>query len=268
MTPSGRLLARVHLDWVREAALSASLGQALRDKLRLGLFHARVAVAGAARRDPPPPVTARLRPDGHEVTITEPGELAVLHGILISEEYASQGDPRTILDIGANVGFASLYFSRRHPSARIGAVEADPRTFERLRRNAAGLSRVSILNCAVSDIDGTLTFYASPHSISSSVRRRSPKDHAVKVRAMTVGALMDHFEMDRVGLLKMDIEGAEFDALAVAPMDRVDEVIVEVHYDLGDGDEALVRRLLAGFDLRFMPIGSDGRFLVHGLRAR
>jgi FkbM family methyltransferase len=260
------MLARVHLEWVREAGLSASLGQGWRDKLRLGFFHARVAVAAALRRDLPPPVTARLRPDGHEVTISQPGELAVLHEILIREDYASQGDPRTILDVGANIGLASLYFSRRHPSARIGAVEADPRTFERLRRNIAGLSRVSILNRAVSGTDGKLVFYSSPQSISSSLRRRSRDDEAVEVRAMSLGAVMEHFGMDHVGLLKMDIEGAEFDALAQAPMDRVDEVIVEVHYDLGDGNEELMRRLLAGFDLRFTPIAGDGRFLVHGLR--
>jgi hypothetical protein len=88
-----------------------------------------------------------------------------------------------------------------------------------------------------------------------------------EVRAMTLGALMDYFGLDRVGLLKMGIEGGEFDALAQAPIDWVDEVIVEVHYDLGDGDEELVRRLLAGFDLRFTPIVGDGRFLVHGRRA-
>jgi parallel beta-helix repeat protein len=117
MSRSSSLLARVHLEWVREAGLSASLGQGWRNKLRLGFFHARVAVAAALRRTLPPPVTARLPPDGHEVTISQPGELTVLHEILIGEEYASQGDPRTILDVGANVGLASLYFSRR-PSKR------------------------------------------------------------------------------------------------------------------------------------------------------
>src|SRR5207253_2597643 len=40
-----------------------------------------------------------------------------------------------ILDCGANVGLASLFFKRRYPSARVTAYEADPALFAMLQRN-------------------------------------------------------------------------------------------------------------------------------------
>ena len=67
---------------------------------------------------------------------------------------------------------------------------------------------------------------------------------------MTIASLLREIGADRVDLLKVDIEGAEFDALRDAPIDRVGEIIAEVHYDLGDGDEQTVRDLLPGFRLR------------------
>jgi len=44
---------------------------------------------------------------------------------------------------------------------------------------------------------------------------------------------MDDVGVDHVDLLKIDIEGAEFDLLATAPLDRVGEMGAEIHYDLG-----------------------------------
>lgn len=214
----------------------------------------------------PSPITVRVTPDGHEIVVSEPGELAVLHNVMVDREYEADGQPLTILDLGANVGFATLFFSCRYPSARIASVEADPRTFARLVRNVSAHPRVATLNRAISGSEGPLAFYSSAESIASSLTRRSSEDVSIEVGSMTVAGVMNHFGMERVGLLKMDIEGAEFDALAAAPLDRVDELIVEVHYDLGQGDERLVRTLLSGFDLTFKPQGQPDRALVYGRR--
>ena len=37
-------------------------------------------------------------------------------------------NPSVIFDLGANVGFVTIYYRRRYPDARIVAVEADPAT--------------------------------------------------------------------------------------------------------------------------------------------
>jgi FkbM family methyltransferase len=260
------MLDRLRLSWVREAAISASLGHGMRNRVRLGWFHVRIALARAFGGGMPSPITVGVAPDGHQITVAEPGELSVLSDIMVNREYETDRQPLTILDLGANVGFATLFFSRRYPSATIGSVEADPRTFERLVGNVSGLPNVATLNRVVSGREGRLVFYCSAQSISSSLTRRSLEDVPVEVDSMTVADLMDHFGMERVGLLKMDIEGAEFDALTATPIDRVDELMVELHYDLGQGDERLVRSLLNGLDLSFKQ-SQKGRVLVYGRRS-
>lgn len=261
------MLSLLRLEWIRTAVLSASLGWRARDRVTLWWFNVRLALASVVDRTTLPPITVRLAPDGHPVVLSGAGELAVLRGVLLEREYEAQGEPATILDLGANVGLTTLFFRRRYPAARIVAVEADPRTYERLRRNVSGLSDVSTLNRAVAGTDGRMAFYSARQSISSSLARRSPLDIAVEIDCVTVQGLMERFGIDRVGLLKMDIEGAEFEALAAAPLDRVDELIAEIHYDLGDGDEQSLRSTLAGFDLTFEAHGPVERRLLRARRS-
>jgi hypothetical protein len=123
---------RIRLSWARETLVSASLGHRLTDKLALATFHARIAVARALDRPLPGPLTARLAPDSHEVVISDPGELSVLHDVIVKREYQPRGYPEVIFDVGANAGFATLFFKRSFPSARILCVEAAPRTLRTL----------------------------------------------------------------------------------------------------------------------------------------
>ena len=79
-------LSRLHVNWISEAAQSASLGDRRSDKLRLGGFHVSRVFAGALRMRWPRSVTARLAPDGQQVTISGDGELAVLRDVFVDEE--------------------------------------------------------------------------------------------------------------------------------------------------------------------------------------
>src|SRR4029077_8096895 len=65
-----------------------------------------------------------------------------------------------ILDCGANVGVASLFFRRRYPAARITAFEADPALFALLDANLAtnGADTVERRHLALWTSNGSLTF--------------------------------------------------------------------------------------------------------------
>jgi FkbM family methyltransferase len=259
----------LRLGWVRMALISGSFGHRWHDKVRLAVFHARIALAPAVRRALPEPVTVRLAPDGHEVVIANVAELSVLRHVMRLHEYEARGEPGIIFDLGANAGFATLYFSRRYPDARIFAVEPDPVTYERLEHNVGNLSRVTLLRQAVGDADGPLRFFPSTNSVASSLIARPGAEPPVEVTGATIQSLMATAEVDHVDLLKVDIEGAEFAALRVAPLDRVGELIVELHYDLVDEDEESVRELFDGFgfqlDVESLP--EPGRQLLRAWRA-
>ena len=64
-----------------------------------------------------------------------------------------------VLDIGSRDGKQSLLFKDILPTTRVVAFEANPRNYKRMMRDALLTGRISILPCAVSDVDGKAQFY-------------------------------------------------------------------------------------------------------------
>jgi FkbM family methyltransferase len=133
-----------------------------------------------------------------------------------------------ILDCGANIGLASLYFAARSPRAKIVAFEPDPALFRLLKENLERnllTGRVDAVNAALwvgsaheapFVSDGADSGYLNPFASGG-----------VKV---TTVRLRD-FIKEPVGLLKMDIEGAEVDVLqdSVELLSNVHQIIIEHH---------------------------------------
>jgi len=57
--------------------------------------------------------------------------------------------PRLILDAGANVGFASIFFANKYPGSAIIALEPDPANFNALMRNTRGYSQIVPIRVAL-----------------------------------------------------------------------------------------------------------------------
>jgi FkbM family methyltransferase len=164
-------------------------------------------------------------------------ELEVLREIFVGGEYELEGDlePKVILDVGSNVGFSALYFHERFPSARIIAVEPEPHAYSRLRRNTERLSRLQLVNAAVSDHDGEVTLYCGSASWAASTVPRPSRTQQVSVRAVTLDALAGQLGLDRIDVLKLDIEGAEIPVLtSTSLLDRVGTIVFEYHREYAD----------------------------------
>src|SRR5262249_44434584 len=84
------------------------------------------------------------------------------HDIFVTRalEFRCGTGARRILDCGANVGIASLYFKCAYPYARITAYEADPALFAMLDANLTrnGANDVQRVHAALWTSNGTLTF--------------------------------------------------------------------------------------------------------------
>lgn len=126
--------------------------------------------------------------------------------------HLDEASPR-ILDCGANVGLASLYFKKLYPRARVTAYEADPDICAvleaNLRRN--GCEDVEVVNAAVWTSKGPVSFRCegadsgavdSVAAFSSSKVTNVPGVHLRNVLAE-----------GEVSLLKLDIEGGEEDVV-------------------------------------------------------
>jgi FkbM family methyltransferase len=132
------------------------------------------------------------------------------HDIFVacSLRFASSSDRPRVLDCGANLGLASLYFKRLYPDARITAYEADPALADLCRRNLAenGAGDVAVETAAVWTSTGTVRFQregADSGAIEgASAGLTAPSAAVASVR------LRDLLQ-EPIDLLKLDIEGAE-----------------------------------------------------------
>lgn len=139
-------------------------------------------------------------------------------------EYKPSMVPSHILDLGAHKGFATEWFATRYPTAIIHAYEPNEKMFKKLARRAKKYPNVQIFNQAIADHDGVATFHISPRNVSSSL---FDKGEAVDVPCVTLRTAVERLGGTGV-FVKIDIEGAEFDALKDIPSE-VTEIVGEVH---------------------------------------
>ena len=141
--------------------------------------------------------------------------------------------PQTILDLGAHFGDTALYYNAVYPGTKIIAVEPDPINFARLQKNVAAYPNIIPLHCAVGEENGTITLFLAQNGLGHSTALRKENHGSVEVEQVTVATLLSQNGLEKVDLLKFDIEGAEaalFKDSALVEKSRA--FIGELHFDL------------------------------------
>ncbi|HWQ52574.1 MAG TPA: FkbM family methyltransferase [Bryobacteraceae bacterium] len=148
----------------------------------------------------------------------------------------------TFVDVGANVGyFTWLAASLAGPSGRVFAFEPSALAFKKLQAVVAGSGTSSVLcqNMAVSDHEGELLLHVPPESSgnhNASVIEYCGEMTEVKVPATTLDRFFKTHGVNRVDLLKADVEGHELCVFkgmeAAARAGAVRAVLCEFNPDL------------------------------------
>lgn len=164
------------------------------------------------------PAEVKVRAGGRRLAIGiySPDDAATVNQIFGRLDYPCPADARVILDIGANIGVASLFFLATAPHAVVHAYEPDRRNLERLRRNTAPLAaRLQVHEDAVSDFEGVATFQSEPTGRYGSLADDAAQP-GVKVQVRDIRRIVDDLlaEHGRIDVLKVDIEGHEERVLA------------------------------------------------------
>ena len=164
--------------------------------------------------------------------------------------------PRAIVDAGANIGLASIYFSNRFPDARIVAIEPEESNFEVLKRNAAPYDNITPIlgalwheNATINLVDPDRGRWGFMTQAQDSAEE-SFGEIVHEVKAMTVDAIMREQGIDHIDVLKIDIEGAEREVFQdpSAWIGRVDTLIVELHERIKLGCNRSFYNSTNGFD--------------------
>jgi FkbM family methyltransferase len=186
-------------------------------------------------------------PTGHTLRIADISELRVLGEVFLDGIYdvpALPASAELILDLGANCGAASAFFAARYPAARIVAYEVDPQVAARAQRNLESL-QVEIRALAVSD-SGEPVRIVRPVGASWGTSAHAMDGEAFLAPAASLDTIIGDSHVD---LLKVDIEGSEYEALkSCSKLAQVDLILGEFHPRDGVPANAFFS-LLRDFDL-------------------
>jgi FkbM family methyltransferase len=123
------------------------------------------------------------------------------------------GDGDVVVDVGAGTGWDTLAFSRRvGPRGRVVSIEAHPAIFACLQRMCGEnrLDNVTLVHAAITGSAGDVLISDAQDHLG---HRIVGIDRGVPVRGMTLDELCHSLRLNRIDLLKMNIEGAEKQAI-------------------------------------------------------
>ncbi len=179
---------------------------------------------------------------------------ADVHGLLLEP-------PSVVLDVGANIGYVAHDLHRAWPTARLLCFEPTEQTFARLTRNVGDLPGVELFKVAVSDSDGTATFQVDnrthgggsnsllDHSAEFAAGNRVDRFAPTEVTTVRLDTFCRQHGVERIDVLKLDIEGAEPLALRGAAdllrRSAIDVILTEVRLVPGYEGGALLHELTA-----------------------
>lgn len=163
--------------------------------------------------------------------------------------------PKTILDLGGNIGFSTIYYKRRYPGADVAVVEPIPDNLKLLRRNLAmnGVE-ARVFEGAISIEPGTINMQLSDKPSEHKVSGNGAGD--LEVRGYSIPEIIKEMGWDSIDLLKVDVEGYEYELLQKNTdwLEKVGVMIMELHPPFTQEEfEALMKS--KGFTTEELPEG-------------
>ncbi|MGE0059801.1 MAG: hypothetical protein AB7P33_06330 [Dehalococcoidia bacterium] len=113
--------------------------------------------------------------------------------------------PRVIVDGGSGAGFSALWFASRYPMATVYAIEMERSNFAVLDLNSAPYLNIVPARAAISGQMGKLII-PNPGRGHWGFRLTDAPEGGQTVTGITMGRLLDHYNLDRVDVLKLDID--------------------------------------------------------------
>jgi FkbM family methyltransferase len=152
-------------------------------------------------------------------------------------------DCPVVIDIGANVGFFTMFIASRFPNATVFAYEPIRNNYAQLKRNAELNKhvRISCFEKAVFSHTGEVPICFDPHdSLTTTahiIQESEESKSCIRVPCVSLVDIFENNNIEHCDLLKMDCEGAEFDIILNCPQEyltRIDQVAMELHANGSD----------------------------------
>lgn len=146
-----------------------------------------------------------------------------------------------VVDVGANIGIFTVYAAKSAHHGKVYAFEPFPKTFEILNKNVYlnDLKNVEVFKLGIDGRKGIQRFYSTLFSIfnTSYPELRSDKKHLDEtiINTITINDLFEDLNIKKIDFLKMDCEGAEYNAMFNTKQEyfeKIKKIAMELHYPI------------------------------------
>jgi FkbM family methyltransferase len=160
--------------------------------------------------------------------------------------------PDIILDVGANVGIATAYFALKYPNAIIHSFEPSSNNYSFLKQNAQQFANVTVHQKAIYSHNGSLqmNIFKGFGGLDSAFNKTGNVEN---VDCITLDTFLNDQGIEKVDILKLDVEGSEWEILKNSQkLDKIMVIIGELHY-LHINKDAMLSFLEKHYRLEFDP---------------
>ncbi len=202
------------------------------------------------------------------------GELAILKEVFLDRIYTLPEDIAqsvgVVVDAGANIGLTALFYALTYPHAHVYAFEPEPATFALLEKNVkqVPLNNVHLFKTALAGSEKVLDFFVHPtRNLEHSFFNIHTASSKIQVSALSVDSLFDYLGVKKIDVLKLDVEGAEFEIIKnLTRLKDVGFIMGEIHADIAlQGPEHIVNSLARSHTTTLVPLATPGRFLFEAV---
>jgi FkbM family methyltransferase len=153
-------------------------------------------------------------------------DAATLFVIFGREEYGRIGRAAKVLDLGANIGGFAVFAAQQ--GARVYSFEPEPSNYQLLLRNVPRSVRTFHVAVTARAERRRLFVRSSP---THSLYEQRARESSLPVECISLEAAIRRCDLDTVDVLKLDVEGSEYEILYSAPdaLSAVNEIRMEYH---------------------------------------
>lgn len=161
-------------------------------------------------------------------------DIMVFRDIFVLKEFDLHDriEPKLIIDGGAYAGYSSLYFHSRYPNAKIISVEPEDSNFQILEKNTQNITNIKRIKAGLWHKDCYLKTINRGNGQWGFMTEEADALSEGCTKGVTLNILLKESGFDRIGLLKLDIEGAEQEIFSKNYDDwlsRCDVIMIELH---------------------------------------
>ena len=184
--------------------------------------------------------------------------------IFANQEYdkiSIKFSPKTIIDLGANIGLAAIFFANKYPESKIISIEPEHSNYKMLFKNSRNYNNITTLNKAISN-ENNVTVQVEDNGYGKwgfmTKKTNSSQDNGIKT--ISIDSLMKEYTISIIDILKIDIEGAEKELFASnyeswIPKTRC--IVIELHDRMISGCSKSFFKCISKFNFSCNIIGEN-----------